>query len=83
MPRFRFGLRINDSFEFNTVLIIYDGFGPLGYTTNLLKNCCLASISPSYDQDTKMRTFISILENCNGLSIYARFLGLFLEGTEL
>ena len=83
MPRFRFGLRINDSFEFNTMLIIYNGFSPLGYTTNLLKNCCLASISPSYDQDTKMRTFISILENCDGLSIYTRCLRSLLAGTEL
>ena len=83
MPRFRFGLRINDSFEFNTMLIIYKGFSPLGYTTNLLKNCCLASISPSYDQDTKMRTFISILENCDGLSIYTRCLRSLLAGTEL
>ena len=66
MPGFKFGLGINIRFEFkllNTMLIINDGFGSLRYTTNLLENCCLASISPSYDQDAEMRTFISILEN--------------------
>jgi hypothetical protein len=83
MPGFRFGLRINVSFDFNTMLIVYDRFGPLGYTTNLLKNCGLASIGPSYDQDTKMRTFISILENCNRLSIYTRSLRSLLASAEL
>ena len=61
----RFMLRFMFRFMFNN-----DGLGSLCYTTNLLKNGCLACISPSYDQDAKMRTIISILEHCNGLFIY-------------
>ena len=69
---FRCGFRcgIGISFELNTMLIKYDGLGSLCYTTDLLKNGCLPCISPSNDQYAKMRTIISILEHCNGFSIY-------------
>ena len=70
--RFRFGLRfgLDISFEFKTILIIYDWLGSLGYTANLLKNCGLACISPSYNQNTKVATSIVLLEYCNGFCIY-------------
>jgi len=37
-----------------TILVIYDGLCPLCYTTNLLKDGCLACISPSNDKDAKV-----------------------------
>ena len=60
----------NISFKFNTILIIYDGFGSLAYATDLLKNGCFACISPSYDKNTKMRTFIALLEGCSRFWLY-------------
>ena len=48
-----------------TILVIYDGLGSLLYTTNLLKNGCLASISPTYNENTKMRTLVLFLEHQN------------------
>ena len=45
-----------------TILIIYNGLCPLLYTTNLLQNSCLACISPSYNENTKMGTFKLLLE---------------------
>ena len=68
MPRLRFGFRLNISLKFDTMLIKYDRLGSLGYTTNLLKDGCLACICPSYDKDTEMRTFL--LEHCNRFCIY-------------
>ena len=37
-----------------TMLVIYDGLCCLCYTTNLLKDGCLACISPSNDKDVKV-----------------------------
>ena len=37
-----------------TILAIYDGLCPLCYTTNLLKDGCLACISPPNDKDAKV-----------------------------
>ena len=37
-----------------TILIIYDGLCPLCYTTNLLKDGCLACISPPNDKDAEV-----------------------------
>ena len=37
-----------------TILAIYDGLCPLCYTTNLLKDGCLARISPPNDKDAKV-----------------------------
>ena len=37
-----------------TILVIYDGLCPLCYTTNLLKDGCLACISPPNDKDAKV-----------------------------
>jgi hypothetical protein len=37
-----------------TILVIYDGFCPLCYPTNLLKDGCLACISPPNDKDAKV-----------------------------
>jgi hypothetical protein len=37
-----------------TITVIYDGLCPLCYTTNLLKDGCLACISPPNDKDAKM-----------------------------
>ena len=49
-----------------TLLVMYDdGFCSLFYTTNLLKDGCLASIGPSYDKNTKMGTFVLIPEHCD------------------
>ena len=36
------------------ILVIYDGLCPLCYTTNLLKDGCLACISPPNDKDAKV-----------------------------
>ena len=37
-----------------TILVIYDGVCCLCYTTNLLKDGCLACIGPSNDKDAKV-----------------------------
>ena len=37
-----------------TILVIYDGLCFLFYTTNLLKDGCLACISPPNDKDAKV-----------------------------
>ena len=37
-----------------TILVIYDGLCPLCYTTDLLKDGCLACISPPNDKDAKV-----------------------------
>ena|SRR6266550_998845 len=37
-----------------TILVIYDGLCCLCYTTNLLKDGCLACISPPNDKDAKV-----------------------------
>ena len=48
-----------------TLLIIYDdGLCSLCYTTDLLKNGCLASIGPPYDKNAKMWTFVLFPEHC-------------------
>ena len=46
-----------------TLLVMYnDGFWSLFYTTNLLKDGCLASIGSSYDKNAKMGTSVLIHE---------------------
>ena len=42
-----------------------DRFCSLFYTTNLLKDGCLASIGSSYDKNAEMGTSILILEHCD------------------
>ena len=42
-----------------------DRFCSLFYTTNLLKDGCLASIGSSYDKNAKMGTSVLIPEFCN------------------
>ena len=37
-----------------TIIVMYDGLCPLCYSTNLLKDGCLACISPPNDKDAKM-----------------------------
>ena len=46
-----------------TILIIYDRLCSLLHTTDLLKNGCLACIGSSYDKNTKMGAFVSLLEH--------------------
>ena len=49
-----------------TLLVMYnDGFCSLFYTTNLLKDSCLASIGSSYDKNAKMGTSVLIPEHCD------------------
>ena len=49
-----------------TLLVIYnDGLCSLRYTTNLLKDGCLACISSSYDKDSKTMTSVVLLELCD------------------
>ena len=48
-----------------TILIKYDGLCPLCYSTNLLKNGCLACISPPNDKDAKVWASIAFPEDCN------------------
>ena len=49
-----------------TLLVMYnDGICSPFYTTNLLKDGCLASIGSTYDKNTKMGTSVLILEHCN------------------
>ena len=46
-----------------TLLVMYnDGFCSLFYTTNLLKDGCLASICSSYDKNAKMGTSVLTFE---------------------
>jgi len=47
------------------MLVIYGGVCPLCYTTNLLKDGCLACISPSNDKDVKVWAQIAFLEHLN------------------
>ena len=42
-----------------------DGLCSFFYTTNLLKDGCLASIGSSYDKNAKMRTSVLIPEHCD------------------
>ena len=46
-----------------TILVIYNRLCSLLYTTDFLKNCSLACISPSYNENTEMGTFVSLLEH--------------------
>ena len=46
-----------------TILIIYDRLCSLLHTTDLLKNGCLACIGSSYDKNTKMGAFVTLLEH--------------------
>jgi hypothetical protein len=45
-----------------TTLIIYDRLCSLLHATDLLKNGCLPCISSSYDKNTKMGAFVSLLQ---------------------
>ena len=60
--------------EFITILIVYDGFCSLCYSTNFFENSCLACISPSYDKDAKVGASVSLLEHCEGCCINVLFL---------
>ena len=46
-------------------LMYNDGLGSLFYTTNLLKDGCLARIGSSYDKNAKMGTSVLIPEHCD------------------
>jgi hypothetical protein len=49
-----------------TLLVTYnDGLCSLCYTTNFLKDGCLASIGSSYNKNAKMVTFVSFPEHCD------------------
>ena len=49
-----------------TLFVKYnDGLCSLPYTTNLLKDGCLASIGPSYDKNAKVGTFVLLPEDCD------------------
>ena len=50
-----------------TILVMYNdsGFCSLFYTTNLLKDGCLASIGSSNDKNAKVGTSVLHLEHCN------------------
>ena len=61
-------LKVHWSFIQLTCLIMYDnGFCSPFYTTNLLKDGCLASIGSSYDKNAKMGTSVLIPERCDSL----------------
>ena len=48
-----------------TILIIYDRFCSLSYTTDLLKDRCFPCISPSYNKNAEMLASIIFLEHYN------------------
>ena len=49
-----------------TLFVIYDdGLCSLCYTTNLLKDGCLASIGSPYDKDAKMGTSVLFPQYCD------------------
>ena len=48
-----------------TILVIYDGFCSLCYTTNLLKDGCLACPSPSNDKNMKVWAQVFFPEHLN------------------
>ena len=49
-----------------TLLVMYnDGLCSLCYTTNLLKDSCLASIGSSYDKNAKVGTSVLFPEYCD------------------
>ena len=49
-----------------TLLVMYnDGLCSLCYTTNLLKDGCLASIGSSYDKNAKMGTLVLLPQHCD------------------
>ena len=55
--------RVHWTFIQLTLLVMYNnGFCSLFYSTNLLKDGCLASIGSSYDKNAKMGTFVLIPE---------------------
>ena len=54
-------------FQFNTILVIYDGSGSLCNTTNFLKNSCLPCICSSNDKNAKVGALITLLEHINGI----------------
>ena len=49
----------------HTILVIYDRLCSLLYPTYLLKDGGFACISPSYDENTEMRTFVLFPEHHN------------------
>ena len=51
------------TFEFNTILVIYDRLCPLFHTTNLLKDGCFSCICPSYDENSEVRALVSLFEH--------------------
>ena len=56
--------KVHWAFIHLTLLVTYnDGLCSLCYTTNLLKDCCLASIGSSYDKNAKMGTFVLLCEH--------------------
>ena len=60
--------KVNWLFIQLTLLVMYDdGFCSLCYTTNLLKDGCLSSISSSYDENAKMGTSVMNPEHCDVL----------------
>ena len=62
--------KVNWAFNQLTLLVTYnDGLCSLFYTTNLLKDGCLASIGSSHDKNAKMATSILLPEHCNILHI--------------
>ena len=53
-----------------TILVIYnDGLCTLCYSTNLLKDGCLACVSSSYDENAKIWTSVVLPELCDILHI--------------
>lgn len=56
-------MNIELALEFDSILVIYNRFCPIFYTTNLPQDGGLACISPAYDKNTKMMTFVSLLEH--------------------
>ena len=48
-----------------TIIVIYHGLCSLFYSTNLLKDGCLACIGPPHDKDTKMWAQVSFPEHFN------------------
>ena len=56
-----------------TILVMYydDGLCSLCYTTDLLKDGCLASIGSSYDKNAKIGTYVLLPEHCNMLQMWS------------
>ena len=63
--------KVHWAFIHLTLLVTYnDGLCSLCYTTNLLKDCCLASIGSSYDKNAKMGTSVLIPVHCDILYMH-------------